>query len=103
MKKICKIEGCNRKIRTGRKYCYEHRHTAQANRTKPQKEIDYDKPYLWGVIIIFFSSFCLYFKYNKSIIVVILSIIAFLLLGILYLRSEKIKNEERIPLGKYNK
>lgn len=36
--KTCEI--CGRSIKTGKKYCWEHRHTAQANIIREDKEID---------------------------------------------------------------
>ena len=40
MSRKCQIPGCNRTLKTGRKYCWEHRYTAQADSIRGEKLIE---------------------------------------------------------------
>ncbi|MBS3077443.1 hypothetical protein J4233_04190 [Candidatus Pacearchaeota archaeon] len=61
MTKICQYPECDRRIVTGRKYCYEHRHTAQAEGRPPWERIE--KGYVRYKLGWFWLSIYRYFYY----------------------------------------
>ena len=55
MGKYCEVGGCDRAVRTGRKYCFEHRNASNSNIDRKIEKIN--EKYL---------EYCQSFLYNKS-------------------------------------